>query len=52
MNLISPAAIVFQSVHGILVIIALVLFILAIIKPAWPLCAVGGLLLCVAMLAG
>ncbi len=34
----------------ILVLVAGGLFVAAIIKPAWPLCAVGGLLVCVALL--
>jgi hypothetical protein len=36
----------------ILVVVALLLFVGAIIRPAWPLCAVGGLLLAVALLIG
>ena len=38
------------SAPVILTIVAGGLFIGAIIKPAWPLCAVGGLLLSVAVL--
>lgn len=36
-----------NNIHTILPAIALVLFVIAIIKPAWPLCAVGGMLLAI-----
>jgi hypothetical protein len=46
----------FQAVNitalNILIVIALVLSIIALIRPQWPLCAVGLLLVCVALLAG
>lgn len=38
------------SVYTLLVVIALLLFIAALIKPAYPLCAVGGILLAIALL--
>ncbi len=37
---------------NVLVGIALILFVVAIIKPAWPLTAVGGILICAALLIG
>lgn len=40
------------SVQAILVLIALILTVVALIKPAWPLLPVSLLLVCVALLAG
>ncbi len=37
---------------NILVGIALILFVVAIIKPAWPLAPVAGILVCAALLIG
>ena len=39
------------TVFNVLVGIAGPLFLVAIIKPSWPLCAVGGLLVCIALIA-
>lgn len=39
-----------MNVVLILILLALVLFVLAIIKPSWPLTPVGGIILCVAMI--
>lgn len=41
-----------MTVQSILVLIALVLTIVALVKPAWPCLAVAVLLVCVALLAG
>lgn len=38
------------TVHNTLVVVALILAIVALIKPQWPLCAVAVLLICVALL--
>lgn len=40
-----------NNVHSILVVIALVLCIVALFKPAWPLVAVAGILICASLLA-
>lgn len=40
------------SIQSILVVIALILTIVSMIKPAWPLLQVAVLLVCVALLAG
>ncbi len=40
------------TLHSILLVVALILSIVALIKPQWPLCAVAVLLVCVALLAG
>lgn len=39
------------TVFNILIVIALLLAILAMVKPAWPFLAVAVLLICVALLA-
>lgn len=39
-----------MNIHQLLICIALGLAVFAMIKPAWPLCAVAVLLLCVALL--
>lgn len=39
------------SIHSVLILIALILTIVSIIKPSWPLIQVAVLLVCAALLA-
>lgn len=39
-----------MTVFNILIVIAMILSVVAIIKPSWPLCPVAVLLVCVALL--
>lgn len=41
-----------MNVYTLLIVIAMVLAIVALVKPAWPLTPVAVLLVCVALLAG